>query len=125
MLVVAYTDGTVQKVGPIAGNDVAAGSDGEDGKDGADGRGVEKVEVDDEGNLVITFTDGTTQNAGQVQRPAQDGGDQGTTTSGSSTFGTVLGIIAALLAALGLGGAAAYYFMPQQVNELLKQVGLR
>lgn len=125
VLVVAYTDGTVQKVGPIAGNDVAAGSDGEDGKDGADGRGVAKVEVDDEGNLVITFTDGTTQNAGQVQRPAQDGGDQGTTTSGNSTFGTVLGIIAALLAALGLGGAAAYYFMPQQVNELLKQVGLR
>ncbi|MCG7278982.1 ExeM/NucH family extracellular endonuclease [Corynebacterium imitans] len=125
VLVVAYTDGTVQKVGPIAGNDVAAGSDGEDGKDGADGRGVEKVEVDDEGDLVITFTDGTTQNAGQVQRPVQDGGEQGTSTSGSSTFGTVLGIIAALLAALGLGGAAAYYFMPQQVNELLKQVGLR
>ena len=133
-LVVTYTDGTVQKVGPIAGKDAEAGADGKDGKDGADGtdgRGVAKVEVDDEGNLVITFTDGTTQNAGQVTQPAQDskpvqdGGEQGTSASGSSSFGTVLGIIATLIAVLGIAGAAANHFMPQQVNELLKQLGLR
>ena len=134
-----YTDGTTQKVGPIAGQDGATGdngkdgTDGKDGKDGAAGRGVEKVEVDDEGNLVITFTDGTTQKAGKVQpdapkqpsKPVQDGGDQGTSADGSSTFGTILGIIAAIFAGLGLAGAAAYQFMPQQVNDLLNQLGLR
>ena len=141
-LEVTYTDGTSQKVGPIAGQDGATGTDGQDGKDGAngtdgkdgaDGRGVEKVEVDGEGNLVITFTDGTTQKAGKVQpdapkqpqKPIQDGGDQGTSANGSSTFGTILGIIAALIAGLGLAGAAAYHFMPQQVNDLLNQLGLR
>ncbi|WP_408911429.1 ExeM/NucH family extracellular endonuclease [Corynebacterium gottingense] len=139
-LEVTYTDGTSQKVGPIAGQDGATGTDGQDGKDGAngtdgkdgaDGRGVEKVEVDGEGNLVITFTDGTTQKAGKVQpdapkqpqKPIQDGGDQGTSADGSSTFGTILGIIAAILTALGLAGAAAYHFMPQQVNDLLNQLG--
>ncbi|CAM3169149.1 ExeM/NucH family extracellular endonuclease [Corynebacterium gottingense] len=138
-LEVTYTDGTTQKVGPIAGQDGATGdngkdgTDGKDGKDGAAGRGVEKVEVDDEGNLVVTFTDGTTQKAGKVQpdapeqpqKPVQDGGDQGTSADGSSTFGTILGIIAALIAGLGLAGAAAYHFMPQQVNDLLNQLGLR
>ena len=130
-LEVTYTDGTSQKVGPIAGKDGANGTDGKDGKDGAAGRGVEKVEVDGEGNLVITFTDGTTQKAGKVQpdapkqpqKPIQDGGDQGTSADGSSTFGTILGIIAAIFAALGLAGAAAYHFMPQQVNDLLNQLG--
>ena len=130
-LEVTYTDGTSQKVGPIAGKDGANGTDGKDGKDGAAGRGVEKVEVDGEGNLVITFTDGTTQKAGKVQpdapkqpqKPIQDGGDQGTSADGSSTFGTILGIIAALIAGLGLAGAAAYHFMPQQVNDLLNQLG--
>ena len=37
------------------------GEDGKDGQDGKDGVGIEKVEYDADGNLVITFTDGTTQ----------------------------------------------------------------
>ena len=53
------------------GKDGAGGKDGQDGKDGVDGAkgdkgdkgddgvGIEKVEYDENGNLVITFTDGT------------------------------------------------------------------
>ena len=37
------------------------GEQGEDGQDGKDGVGIEKVEYDADGNLLITFTDGTTQ----------------------------------------------------------------
>ena len=37
------------------------GTDGKDGKDGKDGVGIGKVEYNTDGNLVITFTDGTTQ----------------------------------------------------------------
>ena len=44
-LEVTYTDGTSQKVGPIAGKDGANGTDGKDGKDGAAGRGVEKLSL--------------------------------------------------------------------------------
>ena len=37
------------------------GDKGEDGKDGEDGVGIEKLEYDENGDLKITFTDGTTQ----------------------------------------------------------------
>ena len=49
--------------GPIGpqGPQGIPGEDGEDGKDGTDGLGIEKVELNANGNLVITFTDGTTQ----------------------------------------------------------------
>ena len=42
----------------------AAGVDGSNGKDGIDGKdgiGIEKIEIDSDGNFVVTFTNGTTQ----------------------------------------------------------------
>ncbi|MDO5670804.1 MAG: hypothetical protein Q4G50_12490 [Corynebacterium sp.] len=42
------------------------GQDGQDGEDGADGRGIDRVEVNDKGELIIFFTDGTNHNAGVI-----------------------------------------------------------
>lgn len=49
-------DGTVQVVGPVRGS---AGRDGRDGKDGRDAVGIAEVNIDDEYNLGIRFTDDT------------------------------------------------------------------
>jgi len=59
------------------GNDGKAGAkgkDGRDGKDGNDGVGVNAASVDDDGDLVITLTDGNKINAGRVKgRDGRDG----------------------------------------------------
>ena len=52
-----------------AGTNGANGRDGKDGKDGAsgkDGVGVQSAAVNDEGELIITLTDGSVHNAGKV-----------------------------------------------------------
>jgi hypothetical protein len=41
--------------------EMLSGKDGADGKDGKDGIGIEKVEFDKDGNLLITYTDGSSQ----------------------------------------------------------------
>lgn len=58
-LIVTYTDGTVENVGPVVG---AAGADGEPGEPG---RGIADVEIIG-GRLVVTFSDGATDDLGPV-----------------------------------------------------------
>lgn len=58
-LVVTYTDGASEDVGPVVG------ADGADGADGAAGRGIAGVGITS-GRLVITFSDGSTQDLGPV-----------------------------------------------------------
>ena len=48
------------------------GDKGDTGAQGADGVGIEKVEFDENGDLLITYTDGTKQT---VKMPGQDGGN--------------------------------------------------
>ncbi len=40
--------------------------DGKDGENGSDGRGVATFDVSDAGDLIVNFTDGTTQNYGHI-----------------------------------------------------------
>lgn len=40
--------------------------DGQDGANGQDGRGVTTFDVSDEGNLIVNFTDGTSQDIGHI-----------------------------------------------------------
>ena len=51
------------------GADGKKGVDGKDGKDGADGKdgvGIAKAEINADGELVLTYTDGRTVNLGKV-----------------------------------------------------------
>ena len=54
------------------GQDGAPGADGKDGKDGADGapgadgRGVQSVAINNSNHLIITYTDGTQSDAGEI-----------------------------------------------------------
>ena len=59
----------------LAGCAGADGADGTDGADGADGISVESVAINENGELIITFSDGTTQNAGSVY-PAEQASDE-------------------------------------------------
>ena len=66
-LVLIFTNGTSLNLGKVVGADGKDGADGEDGKDGVDGEdgkdgvGIEKIELNANGDLVITLTNGTTQ----------------------------------------------------------------
>ena len=42
------------------------GAPGQEGKDGKDGRGIAKAEINANGELTLTYTDGTTVNLGKV-----------------------------------------------------------
>ena len=103
-LKVTYTDGTTKNLGSVAGpkgDQGKPGTDGQDGQDGAqgpkgdkgdagqdgtdgkngadgkDGRGIKSVTTNDKGDLIITYTDGTTENAGKVSGPKGDKGEPG------------------------------------------------
>lgn len=80
-LVITYTDGTVSDLGKVTGNngkdgkDGAAGATGEKGDkgdagntgaDGKDGIGINSAIVNEDGDLIITLTDGSVVNAGHV-----------------------------------------------------------
>ncbi len=54
------------------GDDGKDGSDGDNGKNGADGVGVEKIEIDENGDLIVTLTNGKTVNAGYVGSASLD-----------------------------------------------------
>lgn len=68
--------GTLEEfIASISGKDGTDGEDGKDGKDGIDGingkdgidgKGIDKVEVNSDGEIVITFTDETTKNLGTL-----------------------------------------------------------
>ncbi len=56
-------DGTVE-TGHL---DVMNGLNGQDGEDGKDGKGIRSVSVNAENHLIITYSDGTTTDAGQIE----------------------------------------------------------
>lgn len=68
-LIITFTDGVVTNLGKIVGNDGKNGTDGKDGKDGVDGKngiGIKGCRIDDNGNLILTLTDNTTLDAGNI-----------------------------------------------------------
>lgn len=89
-LIITYTDGTTEDAGKVVGADGKdskdgtdgkdgdkgdAGQDGKDGADGKDGRGIESVTTNDKGEVVVTYTDGTSEILGTL---AGAKGDKGT-----------------------------------------------
>lgn len=68
-LVITYSDGNSKNLGVIVGTDGADGTngvDGQDGEDGQDGIGISKSEINDSGELVITYSNGSEQNLGNI-----------------------------------------------------------
>ncbi|WP_246818608.1 ExeM/NucH family extracellular endonuclease [Corynebacterium sp. HMSC074H12] len=129
-VVVTYTDGTSEILGTLAGSkgdqgmpgrdgfDGAPGRDGTDGRDGAngkdgkDGRGIKSVTTDADGNLVITYTDGTSETVKSGDKPATPAG--GSSVS-ERCLPTVLGLTipAALAIPLAfLGNISAQFNIP-------------
>ena len=98
-LVVTYDNGDTENLGGVKGADGQDGEDGEqgpkgdkgeqgpkgdkgdtgaagkDGVDGKDGRGVKSFEVNDEGHLMVTYSDDETVDLGKVTGDATDGED--------------------------------------------------
>lgn len=60
------TDGKDGKDG-INGKDGADGKNGTNGKDGADGVGIADIKLNENGELIVTLTDGTEKNLGKVK----------------------------------------------------------
>ena len=74
-LVVSHANGTFSSFAPAPGpagpkgdrgSDGSDGLPGRDGIDGKDGRGIDHLELDDDKNLIAYYTDGTTQNVGNL-----------------------------------------------------------
>ena len=68
-LIITFTDGVVTNLGKIVGTAGKNGTDGKDGKDGVDGKngiGIKGCRIDDNGNLILTLTDNTTLDAGNI-----------------------------------------------------------
>ena len=61
----------------LKGADGKDGIDGKNGKDGADGRGITNTEINANGELVLTDSDGSTVNVGAVVGAKGDKGDTG------------------------------------------------
>ena len=59
------------------GEDGAPGQDGEDGEDGKDGLGIANIEINANGELIITYTDGTSKNLGNVMGSNGSNGTDG------------------------------------------------
>ncbi|WP_296132720.1 ExeM/NucH family extracellular endonuclease [uncultured Corynebacterium sp.] len=109
-VVVKYSDGTTDVLGTLnaeKGDTGAPGQDGADGKDGEDGRGIESVSTDSRGNLVVKYTDGTSETVRVGSKPAAP---KGSSSLSPRCLPAVLGVsipaaIAAPLAFLGTAGA--------------------
>ena len=79
-LVFTYPDGTTQNVGVVKGadgKDGVNGTNGTNGKDGASGVGVESAAINEKGELVLTYTDGTEENLGVVKGADGEDGKNG------------------------------------------------
>lgn len=63
----------------IDGENGIDGQDGKDGQNGADGRGITSTEINANGELVLTYSDGSTANVGAVVGAKGDKGDKGDT----------------------------------------------
>lgn len=81
-LVVKYTDNTIQNLGRIVGKDGKDGANGAPGKTGATGtagtpgRGILAADLKD-GSLIVSYTDGSFQNVGNIVGPKGDTGAAG------------------------------------------------
>lgn len=79
-IVKTYMDNNAQMLKGKDGQDGVNGKDGLDGidgKDGVNGVGIQKVWIDDAGELHVTLTSGTTKNLGMVKGDKGDQGIQG------------------------------------------------
>ena len=71
-LTITYSDGNSVNLGKVAGIDGENGTDGKDGIngtngiDGRDGISVTKTEINANGELIISYSNGTTENVGKV-----------------------------------------------------------
>ncbi len=77
-LVLTFSDDTEKNLGVVVGadgKDGSNGTDGQNGTDGKDGVGIKKTEINSLGELVITYTDDTTDNLGVI---VSDNGGAGT-----------------------------------------------
>ncbi|MGN1201824.1 MAG: hypothetical protein ACI4RF_00900 [Eubacterium sp.] len=84
-LVLTYSDNTVSNLGVVVGADGkdgvngTNGINGTNGKNGADGIGISAATINSSGELVITYSDGTSANLGTVVgadgKDGQDGAD--------------------------------------------------
>lgn len=70
------------------GSDGSAGADGSKGADGKDGIGIKSIDSDEEGNLVITYSDGTTSKVAIAKKSS--GGCGGSIAVTSSLAGAAL-----------------------------------
>ena len=118
----------------VKGDTGTAGADGKDGVNGTDGRGIAEAAVNENGELVLTFTDGETQNLGRVVGADGADGQKGAdgtnapAAGGSSVSDRCLpavGIMALPLLALIPLGLAATMDIPAlaPVKEQLNKVG--
>ena len=123
---VTYSDGETVDLGKVTG-------DATDGKDGTNGRGIENLEVNEDGELIATFTDGEAQNLGRVVGADGKDGEKGADGAnapageGSSVSDRCLpaaGIMALPLLALVPLGLAATMDIPAlaPVKEQIDQV---
>lgn len=64
---------------------------GSDGKDGADGVGISGVEINDDGELVVTLTDGSIFNCGQITESASAGTEGLFYYAVTDDFGEIIG----------------------------------
>lgn len=82
-LIITLTDDTVHNAGKVTGDKGNQGDKGDKGdkgdagNNGAAGVGVKDAVVDENGNLIITLTDGTVYNLGNVTGAKGDKGDAG------------------------------------------------
>jgi len=80
-LVLTFSDNTQKNLGVVVGvpgkdgTNGKDGADGQPGKDGKDGLGIKNTEINDLGELVITYTDNTSDNLGVI---VSDNGGAGT-----------------------------------------------
>ena len=86
-LVITYTNGQTTNLGVVVGakgdkgekgdqgiqgEQGLQGITGKDGQDGKDGIGIEKIEINEDSELVITYTDGNSVNLGQISPNIDD-----------------------------------------------------
>jgi hypothetical protein len=82
-LVLALTDGSERDLGSVIGEpgkdgrDGDAGEPGKDGRDGTDALGLVEAQIDGEGQLVLTLTDGSVKSLGIITGKDGRDGDAG------------------------------------------------
>ena len=104
----------VQGIQGEKGDQGEQGIQGEKGETGADGRGIDNAQIDNDGYLILTMSDGTTINAGLVRDNAvAANGDAAASASGSTrTLATT---------AVSLSGASLMWNIASLIFSILKK----